>query len=208
MLKKAIKSLVKGITHLMTGIYRIKIINKDKLPKHGPVIVVLNHRSYFDICFILSQFKEEIIFLGRKTVKNNPFLRLAAWSYDVILVERDGSDAGPLKHMLKVLKQDGMLGIFPEGTRNGLYKNKGKMQKGAAYVAIKTKVDIVPVGINGSLKPFRKDNYLKIGDRFNLSTMLKKGKTVKDKDEVERLNEVLKLKILELVEDGYYDEIK
>ena len=53
------------------------------------------------------------------------------------------------------LKNGETLGIFPEGTRKGLAKG-AKVQNGAAYMAIKTKVKVVPVGIQGNFKPFTK----------------------------------------------------
>ena len=51
-----------------------------------------------------------------------------------------------------------MLGIFPEGTRKGLEKNV-KVKSGAAFLAAKAKVKIVPVGIQGTFKPFSKVVY-------------------------------------------------
>lgn len=207
LLKKILRAISKFIISIIMCIFKIKVIDSEKLPEKGPAIVALNHRNYFDVVFILSQFKgNEIRFVGRGTMKNNPILRMLAWSFNTIYVDRDGSDVGPLKEMIKVLKKDGIIGIFPEGTRNGLYK--GQFKSGTTYMAVRTKVDIIPVGINGSLKPFRKGNYLKVGDKFNLYEMMKEGKTIKDKDEIERLNEILKEKILELVEDGYYDGLE
>lgn len=205
--KKIVRVLMRPIIKLVMLIYRMKVINVEKLPKEGPAIVVLNHRHYFDIIFILSQFKgDEIRFVGRGTIKYNPFLRLLGWGFNIILVNRDGSDVGPLKNMIKLVKNNGILGIFPEGTRRGLYK--GQFKSGATYVALRTKADIIPVGINGPLKLFSKGNYLKVGDRFNLYELMDKKKTTKDKDEVDRLSEILKDKILELVDDGFYDDLK
>ena len=56
---------------------------------------------------------------------------------------------------LTALKNGEALGLFPEGTRKGLAKG-AKVQNGAAYMALKTKVKVVPVGIQGTFKPFTK----------------------------------------------------
>ena len=206
-MKRFIRILIRPLIILMNFVYRIKFIDKEKLVKKGPAILISNHRNYFDAFFIMSQYRgDEIIFVGRGNIKNNPFIMLAAWAYDVILVERDGSDVLPLKQMIKTIKEGKILAIFPEGTRKGLHK--GQFKSGAAYIALRTNVDIIPVSINGPLKPFRKGNYVKVGDKFNLSSMIQEGKTTKDKTEVERLNEVLKQKMLENVEDGFYDDLK
>ena len=60
-----------------------------------------------------------------------------------------------MKICMKALKNGETLGIFPEGTRKGLEKG-AKVQNGAAYMALKTNVKVVPVGISGSFKPFTK----------------------------------------------------
>ena len=45
--------------------------------------------------------------------------------------------------------------LFPEGTRKGMEKN-GKAQNGAAFMALRTGVPVIPVGIQGEMKPFHK----------------------------------------------------
>ena len=45
--------------------------------------------------------------------------------------------------------------LFPEGTRNGIQKN-GKAQNGAAFMALRTGIPVIPVGIQGEMKPFHK----------------------------------------------------
>ena len=207
MFKRAMRQFIMFFVHIVNRVYRVKYIDTEKLPKEGPAIIAINHRNYFDVFFVMALFKKEKpIFVGRRTVNNNPLGRFAAWAFDVILVERDGSDAGPLKNMLKVIKRKQMLGIFPEGTRNGLHK--GRFASGTTYVALRTKTDIFPIGISGPLKPFSKGNQLKVGDKFNLYEMMDENKTTKDKDEIKRLNEILKNKILELTNDGFYDDLK
>ena len=59
------------------------------------------------------------------------------------------------KFALKVLNDEQILVIFPEGTRNGMEKN-GKAQNGTAFMALRTGVPVIPVGIQGTLKPFHK----------------------------------------------------
>ena len=60
-----------------------------------------------------------------------------------------------MKNALRVIKEKKILGIFPEGTRNGLAKQQ-KVKNGAAYFALSTGAKVVPVAIKGNFKPFRK----------------------------------------------------
>ena len=80
-------------------------------------------------------------------------------------------DIEAMKRCLKVLKNGELLGIFPEGTRKGLEKN-GKAKNGAAFMAIKSKAKVIPIGIHGSFKPFSKV-YVNYGEPIDLSNYSK-----------------------------------
>ena len=84
------------------------------------------------------------------------------------------------------------MGIFPEGTRNGLEKNNGQFKNGAAYLALKMNTPIVPVGIIGNGKPFTK-NAVVYGKPMDMSRY--SGQKI-DKDLENKLNEDLKKEIL------------
>ena len=73
----------------------------------------------------------------------------------VFPVKRGKMDLDSIKFSLKVLKEGEILMLFPEGTRNGIQKN-GKAQNGAAFMALRTGIPVIPVGIQGEMKPFHK----------------------------------------------------
>lgn len=76
----------------------------------------------------------------------------------MIPVKRNTSDLASIKLCLKCLKNKEALGIFPEGTRKGMEKH-ADVKNGAAFLAYKANVKIVPVGISGSFKPFTRVIY-------------------------------------------------
>ena len=84
-------------------------------------------------------------------------LRWLEHLFDVIPIKRNTQDLEAMKRCLKALKNGEILGIFPEGTRRGMEKNQ-KVKNGAAFMAIRSGVPVVPVGISGSFKPFGKVN--------------------------------------------------
>jgi len=84
----------------------------------------------------------------------------------VIPVHREGNDVNSIKISLKALKNKETLGIFPEGTRHGMDKHE-KPKNGAIFLANKTNAKIVPVGIIGDFKPFKKIKY-NIGQPMDL----------------------------------------
>ena len=107
-------------------------------------------------------------------------------------MKRDEKDLTAVKESLKTLKAGQCLGIFPEGTRNGLEKNNGQIKSGAAYLAIKTGAKIVPIGIIGKAKTFSK-NAIIYGEPLEFSEFKALGK-----EGEEKASDVLKEKIIEL----------
>jgi 1-acyl-sn-glycerol-3-phosphate acyltransferase len=69
-------------------------------------------------------------------------------------VERDGSDFGPIRESLKILEEGEPLVVYPEGSRQR-GSEIAELQPGAAYLAAKMGVPIVPVGIAGAEETFR-----------------------------------------------------
>lgn len=134
-------------------VYRIKKVNEENLPMDEPVIVCANHLNYLDALALVICSKRRIRFIAKEDLFHNGFLNYLAHIYDVIPIKRGMRDLESMKICLKALKNGETLGIFPEGTRKGLEKGS-KVHNGAAYMAMKAKVKVVPVGIQGSFKPF------------------------------------------------------
>lgn len=137
-------------------LFRAEIKGLENIPKEGPVIFCGNHVSTLDAILVEVFTPRKMRFLGKEEIQKNIFLKTIAKTYEMIPVKRDSKDLSSVKESLKTLKSGGCLGIFPEGTRNGLEKNNGEMKNGATYLAIKTGASIVPIGIKGKIKPFHK----------------------------------------------------
>ncbi len=137
--------------------FGLRITGSKNLPKSGPFIVVANHSSVFDGFILAASIKPKITFMAAAYLFKINFYRYILQGMDAIPVQRDGSDIFALKKSIKALKQGGILGIFPEG-RMKKEEDSTSAKAGAAYLAIKTNVPIVPIAILGSGKalPVRK----------------------------------------------------
>ena len=154
--KKIERATIKGILHAFYKIvFRIEKVNEANLPMEGPVIVCANHLNTWDAIGLVTASKRRIRFIAKEELFHNKFLNWFAHVFDVIPVKRGMRDVEAMKMNLTALKNGEALGLFPEGTRKGLAKGT-KVQNGAAYMALKTKVKVVPVGIQGTFKPFTK----------------------------------------------------
>lgn len=155
-MQKIFYKLIKGLIHgfcLIT--HRVKKIGEENIPKEGPYILCGNHTSNWDPVILISCTKRKICFLAKEELFCNRFFIWLAKIFEIFPVKRGKQDIESTKNSLKVLKEGKLLGLFPEGTRNGIAKN-GKAKNGAAYLALKTGVPVIPIGIKSNFKLFSK----------------------------------------------------
>ncbi len=136
-------------------IFRVKTKGTQNVPKEGPFILCGNHVSFIKVPVMYFYTPRKVHFIGKAELFQNPILNWLGHIFEVIPVKRGKQDVDSMKKCLRTLKEDEPLAIFPEGTRNGIQK-KVKVKTGAAYMALRTGVKIVPVGIYVSPKPFPK----------------------------------------------------
>ena len=198
-MQKVLKKISRGFIIVVLNIvfrtvYRMKVVGTENIPKEGALIFCGNHKTYLDPPAITVTNGRKMSFMAKEQLKENWLFAFLCWAFEAIYVKRDSRDIGPLKQALTILKSGDCLGIFPEGTRNGLEKNNGAVKNGAAYLALKTGAKIVPVGIVGNGKPFTK-NAVIYGEPLDFS----KYKDQKaDKELEEKVSAELMSKILEL----------
>lgn len=150
------RSIITGILKaLYIIIYRTKAKRQDNVPKEGPFILCGNHVSFIKVPVMYLFAPRRVHFLAKSELFQNPILNWLGYVFEAIPVKRGKRDVDSMKKCLRTLKEGEPLGIFPEGTRNGLQK-KVKVKNGAAYLAIKAGVPIVPVGIHVTPRPFPK----------------------------------------------------
>jgi len=184
--RKIVKRFLAGLYRLF---YRVKITGN--IPETGAYIICANHINYLDAAAVVLLNKRKINFVGKEDLFSNSILNWLGHLFDAIPIKRDMQDIEAMKRCLKVLKSGELLGIFPEGTRNGLEKN-GKAKNGAAYMAIKSGVKIIPCGIHGSFKPFS-EVYINYGEPIDLSSYKNQ-----DKDKIDEATKIVMDKIVML----------
>ena len=198
-LKSAFKAICRVIVSFCIYVYckivyKLKIVGKENIPKDGGLIFCGNHRTYLDPPLIVVTSSRKMRFIAKEELKSNLLFSFLIFAYDGIYVKRDSKDIGALKEAMKTLKSGGCIGIFPEGTRNGMEKNEGKFKNGAAYMSLKTGAKVVPIGIKGEAKPFHQVT-ITYGKPLDFSELLKdkSAKELEDYVSQEIKKEILKL---------------
>lgn len=131
-----------------------KVAGQENQPDSGPYIVVTNHMSVGDTPLLLISFPPTRIrfFAGEKWESHpvyGPFMR---W-LGAIYINRGSVDRAALRQAIQALQRGDVFGLAPEGTRSKVGAlNKGR--NGAAYLASRARVPLLPVGIVGTDKLF------------------------------------------------------
>ena len=129
----------------------------DNIPKDRGVIFCSNHISMLDPVLWVIIVRQRLCFMSKKEMFNNRILGWLLKKLDVFPVDREGKDLKAIKTAIKTVKENRVLGIYPEGTRS----KDGTPQDakpGVAYIARSTKSDVVPAAIKckGKLRPFKR----------------------------------------------------
>ena len=194
-IKNIRKAIVRGAIYLYCKVvYRAKITGTENIPRSGAILLCANHKSFLDPPLIESTCKRpDVRFLAKKELAKSKFLAHFGKLFGEILVEKDAKDMKAVKEVLKAFKNNEAIAIFPEGTRNGLEKGE-KVKDGAAFFALNSDAIVIPAGIKGGEKPFKKVTvtYGKPIDFSEYKTN-KKDKDVLEKTTEKIMSEILKL---------------
>lgn len=166
--------------------YKPRIIGAEKLPKEGAIVIAGNHKHIMDQCLTICATKRMIHYMAKKEYFDGKF----AWFFRAmgcIPVDRATVDIQSVKSAMKVLRKDGAIGIFPEGTRNKTDAFLLRFKPGAATLALKTGAYIVPFGLTGEYKFRSKTLTVRYGEPFKADGMTAAEATEKLYKEVERL---------------------
>ena len=155
-MKNFMRIIIKNILKfLIVIVYRPKIVGLENIEKDKGMLICPNHVHAFDSAVIVLTNKRKINVLAKEELFKNGFVRWLADLFGIYPVKRENRSMESVKISLKLLKNDELLMLFPEGTRNGLAKGV-KPKDGAVKLAIRAGVPIVPVGVQGNFKAFKK----------------------------------------------------
>jgi 1-acyl-sn-glycerol-3-phosphate acyltransferase len=193
-----------GLCYLL---FRVKVIGKERVPSTGPYVVAPTHRSIVDIPLTATITRRRIRYMGKQELWNTKF---GAWLFSSLggfPVDRSAG-TGAVRAALARLAEGDPVVVFPEGTRRH-GRAVVDLQEGAAFLAVKAGVPVLPVGIAGSedilpsgkvmIRPHRVA--VVVGDPITPAPGTSSGPT--RKREVEAINEQLATALQRLLDGAF-----
>ncbi|MDN5277181.1 MAG: 1-acyl-sn-glycerol-3-phosphate acyltransferase [Clostridiales bacterium] len=137
---------------LFKTIWKLNIEGTENIPGKGPLIIVANHSSLLDGFVMIAVFKFKLTFLSAAYLFDIPmvgFILKKLGAIPVSTKRKTVSSVRTVKKVSEILKNNGVLMIFPEGGIKG--NNKiNDIKAGAAYFSVKSKILVLPVAIFGT----------------------------------------------------------
>jgi len=147
--RKPLRKFMQWLSKLaFAAITKLEIEGMENFPEHGPLIMVGNHFSFIDPAAFVRLAPYPIEFLGGAVAPHAPkILEFIPRLWGYLPVYRGTGSRFALKEAAKVLKEGKVLAIFPEG---GAWAEVLRPARpGTAYLAVRSKAKIVPIGLVG-----------------------------------------------------------
>jgi 1-acyl-sn-glycerol-3-phosphate acyltransferase len=129
--------------------WRISFEGLDNVPDTGPFVLAPVHRSFIDFGLVSAVTRRRMGYMGKESLWKNKALGSFITMLGAYPVNRGAPDREALRRTLDLLEKGEPLVLFPEGTRRSGPVVE-HLHEGAAFVASRAGVPLVPVGIGGS----------------------------------------------------------
>ncbi|MCP4632229.1 MAG: 1-acyl-sn-glycerol-3-phosphate acyltransferase [candidate division Zixibacteria bacterium] len=130
-------------------VFGYKVNNRNHVPPKGPFILASNHISYYDPPLVGCATSRICNFMAKKELFGNKIVGWVLRRVLAIPIDRTGFGGDTIKRVLRILKSNGGLVMFPEGTRSA----KGEMREmkiGVGLLALRSGAVVVPTFIQNS----------------------------------------------------------
>jgi 1-acyl-sn-glycerol-3-phosphate acyltransferase len=178
------------LTPLFFLIFRPKVIGKSNIPKNGSIVLAGNHTNNLDSVMLIAVVSRQVHFLAKIELFKGIF-GVIVKAMGCIPVNRKIHDKDALKSAKDVLKNNKVIGIYPEGTINRTDDIIMPFKIGAVKMAKDTNTKIVPFVITGK--------YNIIGPRVKIEFL----ESIEIKDELNKENDKLMKIISKKLEEDY-----
>lgn len=147
--RRILRALLRTLGRLILPLaFRIKISGRENFPRSGPLLVVGNHTAIMEVVLMTIYTPWQVETLGAADVPHETLTQVVIGLYKSIPVNRGHFNRSALIKALDVLKQGGIVVIFPEG---GIW-DAGRMraQTGVSWLSYRANAPVLPIGFSGT----------------------------------------------------------
>jgi 1-acyl-sn-glycerol-3-phosphate acyltransferase len=130
--------------------WRAVWVGRLDLPDGQGAVLICNHGSSVDPFFIQTTTRRKVHWLVAREYTERGAIGWFLRSCEVIPTGRRGVDTAATKAALRIASAGGLIGMFPEGRINETSQRLLSVRPGAALIALKARVPIVPIYIAGA----------------------------------------------------------
>lgn len=129
--------------------FKLDIKGEENFPAKGPLLVVGNHVAMME-AVLMTVFTPWLVeMVGSADIPQEGFTESVLRFYGYIPLRRGRTDRKAMTMALDVLRQGGIVGIFPEG---GIWEiGAKKPQTGVAWLSQQSGAPVLPIGFSGTL---------------------------------------------------------
>jgi 1-acyl-sn-glycerol-3-phosphate acyltransferase len=143
-------AIVRGLILVVAKLLgRVTVVGAEKIPPKGPFVLAPVHRSNVDFALTSILTGRPMRYMGKDSIWKSKLLGRFVTMLGAFPVHRGSADRDALKACTDIVNGGSPLVMFPEGTRR-TGPVLEELFDGTAFVASRTQVPIVPVGIGGS----------------------------------------------------------
>lgn len=140
-------TIVKPVLSLLSHIvYSTRCEGRENVPEKGKLILACNHIGTPDPGFIVANCPRKVHYMAKSDIFDKKLFSKLFTHMNAFPVIRCSSDRKALRFALEILKQDWVLGIFPEGRRVRKSESASPVDglPGVGYLARLSGADVLP----------------------------------------------------------------
>ena len=138
-----VKPVIKVLSHI---VYSSECIGRENVPADGKLIIACNHIGTPDPAFIVANCPRRVHFMAKSELFEKRFFAELFTRMNAFPVVRKSADRKALRYALRILENDLVLGIFPEGRRVRDSESVSPVDglSGVGYLARTSGADVLP----------------------------------------------------------------
>lgn len=136
------------------AVWRRRVLNAELVPPSGGLLFAANHASFADPPLVGTSVGRPVYYMAKEELFRVPVFGWALRQVNAFPIKRKQGDVGAFRLAQRILKAGGALVVFPEGKRQKSGQ-LGPAKAGAALLAKKARVDVVPVYLHNNHRTLR-----------------------------------------------------